>query len=178
MLDILEGLLFLSGDEGLSQEELMQTLKCDEGTFLVAMQELIDTYEADNHGIRIIDYGGKYKFVSKDVVQPYAQQLFTMSKQATLSNAALETLAIIAYKQPITRSEIEEIRGVNCDTMVRKLLARDLIQECGRSDVPGKPYLYSVTDAFLDAFQLKDLHELPQLRKIEQESLQDLFNQE
>lgn len=91
------------------------------------------------------------------------EKLFSSTKVAVLSQAAMETLAIIAYKQPITRSEIEEIRGVGCDMMIRKLMARSLIKECGRSDAPGRPFLYEITTEFMDAFQLESLKELPEL---------------
>ena len=97
---------------------------------------------------------------------------------ATLSPAAMETLAIIAYKQPITRIEIEEIRGVGCDMMVRKLLARNLIKECGRTDGPGKPFLYEVTEEFMDAFKLESLKELPDLPMIEQNLDAELFKED
>ena len=89
----------------------------------------------------------------------------------------METLAIIAYKQPITRVEIEEIRGVSCDMMIRKLLARSLIKECGRTDAPGRPFLYEVTEEFMDAFKLKSLNELPDLPVIEQNMDEELFNE-
>ena len=97
---------------------------------------------------------------------------------ATLSNAALETLAIIAYKQPITRVEIEEIRGVGCDMMIRKLLARSLIKECGRSDAPGRPFLYEVTKEFMDTFQLESLKELPDLPDFKEQVDEELFDEE
>ncbi|MPN47498.1 Segregation and condensation protein B [bioreactor metagenome] len=90
-----------------------------------------------------------------------------MNKSSSLSPAAIETLAIIAYKQPITRIEIEEIRGVGCEMMLRKLLIRNLIREIGRSDAPGKPILYEVTNEFMDVFKLVSLKELPDLPSYE-----------
>ena len=103
------------------------------------------------------------------------KKMFASTKISTLSQAALETLAIIAYKQPITRGEIEEIRGVGCDMMVRKLLARNLIKECGRSDAPGRPFLYEVTDEFMDAFKLESLKELPELPTFHEDEDSELF---
>ena len=118
---VLEGLLFLSGDEGLSIEQLNGCVEeLDKKEIEVVLDELMQDYLADVHGIELVRFGGIYKFVSKEAIHPYAQKLFSSTKVATLSNAALETLAIIAYKQPITRAEIEEIRGVSCDMMVRK----------------------------------------------------------
>ena len=147
---ILEGLLFLSGDEGITMEQL---LDCLEEVSKEELEETLDTmmkaYLENTHGIELVRFGGVYKFVSKESIHPYAQRLFSSTKMSTLSSAALETLAIVAYKQPITRVEIEEIRGVNCDMMVRKLLARNLIKECGRTDAPGRPFLYEVTEEFM-----------------------------
>ena len=90
----------------------------------------------------------------------------------------METLAIIAYKQPITRTEIEEIRGVGCDLMLKKLIARGLVAEAGRMDIPGRPILYQVTDTFMDSFQLESLEELPQLPKVQMNLDEDLFVEE
>ena len=101
--------------------------------------------------------------VSKALSHPYCQKLFENTEARPFSQAALETLAIIAYKQPITRVEIEEIRGVGCDMMIRKLLARNLIREVGRLDVAGRPFTYEVTEQFMDTFKLKSLDELPEL---------------
>lgn len=173
---IFEGLLFLSGDEGLSMQQLTSSVEeATKDEIEQAIHEMMDEYLDDTHGIELVCFGGIYKFVSKKSVYPYAQRLFSSSKVAALSNAAMETLAIIAYKQPITRVEIEEIRGVSCDMMIRKLLARNLIKECGRTDSPGRPFLYEVTCEFMDAFKLKSLKELPELPEYKQENEEKLF---
>jgi segregation and condensation protein B len=101
--------------------------------------------------------------------------MLSIQKTRQLSQSALETLAIIAYKQPITRVEIEEIRGVGCDIMLRKLQALDLIREFGRSEAPGRPILYEVTQEFMDVFQLMSLDELPKLEQIVSGSSHELF---
>ncbi len=178
MRKILEGLLFLSGDEGLSEKQLCDALSINEEALQKNIHQMMDDYLEEEHGIEIVHFGGRYKFVTKEIVYPYAEKLFSSTKMATLSSAALETLAIIAYKQPITRSEIEEIRGVGCDMMIRKLIARSLIKECGRSDAPGRPFLYEVTEEFMDSFQLESLDELPELKEVKQESMQNLFENE
>lgn len=173
---IFEGLLFLSGDEGVSIQQLTSCVEeATKDEIEQAIHEMMDEYLKDTHGIELVCFGGIYKFVSKESVYPYAQRLFSFSKVAALSNAAMETLAIIAYKQPITRVEIEEIRGVSCDMMIRKLLARNLIKECGRTDSPGRPFLYEVTCEFMDAFKLKSLKELPELPEYKQENEEELF---
>lgn len=174
---IIEGLLFLSGDEGLSFKALMLVLEdTPKETVMEALQALMQDYD-ESRGLQLVCYGGNYKFVTRETVFPYAQKLFASVKSTSLSNAAMETLAIIAYKQPITRTEIEEIRGVSSDMMIRKLLARALIREKGRSDAPGRPILYEVTEEFMDAFQLESLKELPDLPAFESET-EELFAEE
>ncbi len=174
---ILEGLLFLSGDEGVSLSQLSSVVELEECEVKKALDELMDRYLCDDRGIELVRFGGLYKFVSKEKIHPYAEKLFTNTKMSSLSQAALETLAIIAYKQPITRAEIEEIRGVGCDMMIRKLLARSLIKECGRSDIPGRPFLYEITPEFMDAFKLESLKELPDLPDRQTAIGEELFDE-
>lgn len=163
MLAILEGLLFLCGDDGLSIEQAAASIDATELYVAELFDELQKYYLQESRGIEIARFGEKYRFLSKAAIHDAAKKLFQTSTEAKLSNAALETLAIIAYKQPITRVEIEEIRGVGADVMLRKLVARGLIQEDGRSEAAGRPILYSVTDEFLDSFKLLSLDELPEL---------------
>ena len=163
MLAILEGLLFLCGDDGLSIEQAAASMDATEEYVAELFDELQKYYLQESRGIEIARFGEKYRFLSKASIHEVAKKLFQTSTEAKLSNAALETLAIIAYKQPITRVEIEEIRGVGADVMLRKLVARGLIQEDGRSEAAGRPILYSVTDEFLDSFKLLSLDELPEL---------------
>ena len=163
MLAILEGLLFLCGDDGLSIEQAAASMDATEEFVAELFDELQKYYLQESRGIEIARFGEKYRFLSKAAIHAAAKKLFQTSTEAKLSNAALETLAIIAYKQPITRVEIEEIRGVGADVMLRKLVARGLIQEDGRSEAAGRPILYSVTDEFLDSFKLLSLDELPEL---------------
>ena len=163
MLAILEGLLFLCGDDGLSIEQAAASMEATEEYVAELFDELQKYYLQESRGIEIARFGEKYRFLSKAAIHDAAKKLFQTSTEAKLSNAALETLAIIAYKQPITRVEIEEIRGVGADVMLRKLVARGLIQEDGRSEAVGRPILYSVTDEFLDSFKLLSLDELPEL---------------
>jgi len=163
MLAILEGLLFLCGDDGLSIEQAAASMDATEEYVAELFDELQKYYLQESRGIEIARFGEKYRFLTKAAIHDAAKKLFQTSTEAKLSNAALETLAIIAYKQPITRVEIEEIRGVGADVMLRKLVARGLIQEDGRSEAAGRPILYSVTDEFLDSFKLLSLDELPEL---------------
>ena len=177
---VLEGLLFIVGEEGLTAGQAANATECSEEECERVLDELIKEFaEDDSRGIEIANYGGTYRFLSKEYVIEPAKRLFQINKTSTLSQAALETLAIIAYKQPITRVEIEEIRGVGADVMLRKLLARDLIQEAGRSDAPGRPILYEVTNEFLNSFKLMSLKELPDLPDFKtNEESDDLFENE
>ena len=177
---ILEGLLFIAGDDGLTMEDLVHTIDYDESTINQALNALKQKYQAEYSGIELDQFGATYKLLSKPMISRYASKLFSQIENHTLSQSALEVLSIIAYKQPITRVEIEEIRGVGCDMMLRKLQARGLIKEAGRSEAPGRPFLYEVTSAFLDAFQLVSLDELPALPEFGDGSTNgddNLFNQ-
>ena len=111
---IIEGLLFLSGEEGLSKEQLSDAIQMDAGSFIETLKE---EYRNPDKGFELVEFANRYKFITKEFVYPYAKNIFEEVKAPSLSPAALETLAIIAYKQPITRVEIEEIRGVNCEMM-------------------------------------------------------------
>lgn len=160
---IVEGLLYMVGDDGLKVEQLASVIDKSIEDSEAILNSIQSKYTNENFGIELVNYGKTYKFITKQEVAPYIQALFHTSKPNTLSQSALETLAIIAYKQPITRVEIEELRGVGADMMLRKLQARNLIRESGRSDAPGKPILYEVTEEFMDSFKLYTLNELPDL---------------
>lgn len=160
---IVEGLLYMVGDDGLKVEQLASVIDKSIEDSEAILNSIQNKYTNENFGIELVNYGKTYKFITKKEVAPYIQALFHTSKPNTLSQSALETLAIIAYKQPITRVEIEELRGVGADMMLRKLQARNLIREAGRSDAPGKPILYEVTEEFMDSFKLYTLNELPDL---------------
>ena len=175
---VLEGLLFIVGDEGITAEQAATALDITPELATEYFDDLMKEYTDDDRGIEIASFGGVYRFLSKAFVHEYAKRLFQISKQNVLSQAALETLAIIAYKQPITRVEIEEIRGVGADMMLRKLLARDLIKESGRSEAAGRPILYEVTEEFMNSFKLLSLKELPELPQFNtEEESEELFNQ-
>ena len=176
MLPIAEGLLFLVGDEGITEELMAKSLEISEDDAHQLLDELQKKYQDDSFGVEVVCYGGIWKFMSKAMVHPFAQKLFQSAKTSALSQSALETLAIVAYKQPITRVEIEEIRGVGCDMMLRKLQARNLIAEVGRSEAPGRPILYGVTEEFMDSFKLLSLDELPDLPDFSEQQSDNLFD--
>ena len=160
---IVEGLLYIVGEDGAKVEQIALAIDKSIEDTKVILENIQKKYASELFGIELVGYGSVYKFISKKDVYPYAQQLFGVSKANSLSQSALETLAIIAYKQPITRVEIEELRGVGAEMMLRKLQARNLIKEAGRSEAPGRPILYEVTEEFMDSFKLYTLNELPDL---------------
>ena len=170
---IVEGLLYVVGEEGLKIENIAAVMDICIEDVKALLTNIESKYRFDQFGIELVNYGGSYRFVTKKAIYPYVQKLLHNEKSASLSSAALETLAIIAYKQPITRVEIEELRGVGCDMMLRKLQARELIKEAGRSDAPGKPILYEVTEEFLNSFGLETIGMLPDLPEFSNDENED-----
>ncbi|WP_285815907.1 SMC-Scp complex subunit ScpB [Thomasclavelia cocleata] len=175
-LDIIEGMLYLAGDEGIDIKQVAGILEINRKDATLLMDQFTQMYENKSmKGIILVNFGGKYKLATNSEYFIYYQKMVEQSS-ASLSNAALETLAIIAYNQPITRAAVEDIRGVGCDAMIRKLVAKALIKEVGREDSPGMPILYGVTDEFMDAFGLTSLDELPDLADIvEVDDQEDIF---
>lgn len=170
---LIEGLLFMSGEEGLNLQQCVLATSLSTLEVQQALEALTIRYQDDEHGFSLENFGGRYKFITKQAIYPVASAFFGRQEEGTLSQAALETLAIIAYRQPITRVEIEEIRGVSCELMLKKLQARNLIEISGQLDVVGKPNLYQVTSEFLDAFSLTSLAQLPELPNTQQDTLFD-----
>ena len=159
---ILEGLLFVVGDEGLTLNNICEILEVDVKEAKEILMELKKIYEDDSRGIRISFLGDAFKLTTKKEHKEYYQKLINGPRTNTLSIPALETLAIIAYNQPITRVEIDELRGVASANMVRKLVAKGLIKEAGKSTMPGRPNLYKTTHEFLDYFGLSTIDDLPE----------------
>ena len=162
-LGILEGLLFAVGDEGISTQQLEYVLDVNEVEIKSLLIELRERYANISSGIDIIEVAGVYKMTTKKDHAIYLKRLIQNPNQRGLTTAALEVLAIIAYRQPITRHEIENIRGASSDNVLRKLLTFSLIEEAGRLEGPGRPILFRTTDDFLDYFGIKTLEELPEL---------------
>jgi segregation and condensation protein B len=165
LLGVLEGVLFVVGDEGITLNQICEILSVDLEEAKRLLMELKKTYETEDRGIRISYLGDAFKLTTKKEHKEYYQRLIETPESNTLSPAALETLAIIAYNQPITRAEIDEMRGVNNVHMIRKLLAKGLIKEVGKSTMPGRPNLYGTTSEFLDYFGLSSITELPLIVK-------------
>jgi len=158
---VLEGLLFVVGDEGLTLKQIQDILEIE----LDKVNELIDIlkkrYEQKEYGINIAILGERLKMITKKEHKPYLQKLIDVETSDGLSESALETLAIIAYNQPVTRLMVDEIRGISSAHMIRKLAYKNLIEEVGRSESAGRPILYATTPLFLDYFGLESLKDLP-----------------
>lgn len=174
---ILEGLLFVVGDEGLTIDNICEIMLIDKKEAQELLKQLREEYNKENRGIRISFMGDAFKLTTKGEHKEYYQKLITTKGSNTLSQAALETLAIIAYNQPITRMEVDELRGISSINMIRKLMAKDLIKVSGKSSLPGKPNLYRTTSEFLDYFGLATLGDLPELPNIKNDNdeEQELF---
>ena len=174
----IESMLFVSG-EPLALRELSNNLELKEKNVEEILSEMANEYEDKSRGIRLISINGAYQLVTKSENSDFVQKLLKKNKKHSLSQASIESLAIIAYKQPITRQEIEEIRGVKSESAIARLIERGLIKDIGRLEVPGRPILYGTTDEFLRQFGLKTIKELPSLDLYSDEETQssiDLLN--
>ena len=174
---VLEGLLFIQGDEGVTLEDICNILEISTEEAKELLLKLKKNYEEKNRGLRIRYLGNAFKLTTKEEHRVYYQKLLTDEENNGLSPAALEVLAIIAYNEPITRAEIDEIRGLASDYTIRKLLAKGLIKEVGKSTMLGRPNLYQTTHEFLDYFGLATKEDLPKIEfePKENEEEQELF---
>lgn len=164
---VVEGLLFAAGDEGLTAADLAEVLEVTPEEAKVLVEELADEWQRAGRGLRIVRAAGGYRLTTLPEHASYLAKLVDLPANSQLSQAALETLAIIAYRQPITRGEVEDIRGVKCEKAIQTLLNKGLIEEVGRAEGPGRPILYGTTKAFLTYFGLNDLSDLPPLPEAE-----------
>lgn len=167
---ILEGLLFVVGEDGLTIDQIKDVLNIDEDSAKKLIRELKHDYEDETRGLRIDFLGNRFKLTTKFEHRKYYQKLIENPETNFLSQAALETLAIIAYNEPITRVQIDTLRGVGSVSIIRKLVAKGFIKESGRSNLPGRPILYETTHEFLDYFGLSDLSDLPKIEDIIKEN--------
>ncbi|MBF0565027.1 MAG: SMC-Scp complex subunit ScpB [Nitrospirae bacterium] len=163
-MSIIESLLFITGDS-LAIEDFKKLTGATEDGIRDAIYSLMSQYRARNGGIILVELAGGYQMVSNPAYAHWIKGLKKNKTSTRLSLAALETLAIIAYKQPITRVEIEEIRSVSADWTIKLLFEKRLIKIVGRKDAPGRPLLLGTTKEFLQYFGLKELYELPTLKE-------------
>ena len=176
LVGVLEGLLFVLGDEGITLDQISSLLEISKDEAKELLLKLKQNYEKNDRGLRIRFLGNAFKLTTKEEHKSYYQKLVLTPESNALSQSALEVLAIIAYNEPITRAEIDAYRGVSSDYTIRKLLAKGLIKESGKSTMPGRPNLYKTTHDFLDYFGLATLEDLPKLTVNEENaSEEELF---
>lgn len=161
MESIVEGLLYVQGDIGLTLKDIERILDIDEEEAKKIVLNLKNYYDDNKRGLRINFLGNTIKLTTREEHKEYYQKLLEEPTSNNLSQSALETLAIIAYNEPITRGNVDSLRGVESAYVMRRLLAKGLIKECGKSDSPGRPILYKTTDEFLDYFGLSSKEDLP-----------------
>ena len=146
-------------------DEVFQT-KFKKDTLIGSIDILIEKYQDEHFGIEMVEISGGYRFMTKGAYYNTIAQYLKQSTKKKLSKSALETLSIIAYKQPVPKSELEQIRGVSCDYSIQKLLEKELVEIAGRSEGPGRPLLYATSEKFMDYFGLKNISDLPKVKDI------------
>ena len=161
-----ESMLYIWG-QPLSAKDAADTLDISKKDAIEIFKELQEEYEKEDRGIQIRRINESFQYITKPENADFVKRLCTPVKVKRLSQAALEVLAIIAYRQPVTKGEVDAIRGVKCDRVIEGLLRKDLIREKGRSDAVGRPILYATTDTFLKNFGFEDLSELPEIEDLE-----------
>ncbi len=176
MIAILEGLLFVVGDDGITIDQISNVLNITEEETKRLILDLKEEYQKDNRGLRIDYLGNSLKLTTKVEHKDYYKKLIEESENV-LSEQAIEVLAIVAYNQPITRMEVETIRGINSVSLIKKLALKGFLKECGRKDSIGNPILYKTTNEFLDYFGLKSIEDLPKIEKEKETNEEtDLFS--
>jgi segregation and condensation protein B len=167
----IEALIFTS-EQSLAEEDILTCITASSGLSLTKeelqphLQALIEKYSSPGYSFGLVKIAGGYQFLTKKEYQPAVSLLLQQKARKRLSTAAMETLAIVAYKQPITKAEIEHIRGVSSDYSIQKLLEKDLIEISGKSEGPGKPVLYATSRTFMDYFGINSTKDLPQLKDV------------
>lgn len=175
----IEALIF-SSDTSIRLEEIIICLQAAleqdfiEEEVLEKIKQIQFRYNDGSSAIELVKLAGGYQFLTKKEMLPIINQLNIQKSKKKLSQAALETLSIVAYRQPITKLEVEQIRGVNCDYTVQKLLDKDLISISGKAEGPGRPILYGLSDYFLDYFGINSITDLPQLKDFEENSISEV----
>ncbi|MDF2667887.1 MAG: subunit ScpB of SMC-Scp complex [Paenibacillus sp.] len=169
MKAVIEGLLFVSGDEGLDLKQIADVLEVSPTVVKELLRDMKGDFKRQNRGVQIVELAGGYQLTTLPDHAPFFEKLAYSPTRTSLSQAALETLAIVAYKQPLTRIDIEDIRGVKTDRALHTLVAKDLIEEVGRAEAVGRPILYGTTKSFLTHFGLAGLQDLPEPSTVQSE---------
>ena len=165
----IEAILFVAG-EAVSLKDMAKALAVGEKELKSALEEIGSEYDYEQRGFMLKRFGDKVQLATRPLYAEDVLRLLQPVQQQSLSQAAMETLAVVAYKQPVTRAEVEQIRGVKCDYSLQSLMIKGLIREVGRKDTIGRPILFGTTDDFLSHFGLRDLEELPPMPEMEKET--------
>jgi segregation and condensation protein B len=177
LLQHIESIIFVS-DQPVKVQEILQVLNFErqenplnEEDIAPIFQEILDKYKDDIFPFKVDFVGGGYQFLTKTGYYDTTARYLNQKMKKRLSRAAMETLAVIAYKQPVTKPEMERIRGVNCDYTIQKLMEKELVDIAGRSDEPGRPLLYVTSEYFMDYFGLNSIKDLPKIKELEPENI-------
>ncbi|MDY6103193.1 MAG: SMC-Scp complex subunit ScpB [Acetatifactor sp.] len=174
---VIEAILFTMG-ESVEVSKLAEVIGENVRTTKKILEEMQQKYEEENRGIMLAWFDDSVQLCTKPEMYEYLIQIAKNPRKMTLTDTVIETLSIIAYKQPVTRMDIERIRGVSCDHAINKLLEYDLITELGRLDAPGRPLLFGTTEQFLRCFGVKSLEELPELNPVQLEEFKQQAQEE
>lgn len=159
---IVEAILFVTGN-AVEKKEICRAMELTEGELEETLDALESGYDFDRRGLRLLRFGAHVQLATRPDYAPYVEKLLQPVQKQSLSQAVMETLAVIAYRQPVTKAEIEQVRGVKCDYSVQSLMTKGLIEEVGRKEALGRPILYGTTDSFLRHFCISSLSELPEI---------------
>ena len=159
---IVEAILFVTGN-AVEKKEICRAMELTEGELEETLDALESGYDFDRRGLRLLRFGAHVQLATRPDYAPFVEKLLQPVQKQSLSQAVMETLAVIAYRQPVTKAEIEQVRGVKCDYSVQSLMTKGLIEEVGRKEALGRPILYGTTDAFLRHFCISSLSELPEI---------------
>ncbi len=174
---VIEAVLFTMGDS-VELEKIAAAIGHDKDTTRRIVHRMMDKYEAEDRGIRVIELEDAFQMCTKKETYEYLIRVAKQPKKYVLTDVLLETLSIIAYKQPVTKLEVEKIRGVKSDHAVNKLVEYNLVSECGRLDAPGKPILFGTTEEFLRRFSVQSVDDLPSLNPEQMESFKEEAEEE
>ncbi len=174
---VMEAILFTMGDS-VEIDKLAAVIEKDVKTTKKILSEMKEKYEEEERGLSLIELDGSVQLCTKNDMYEYLIKIAKAPRKLTLTDTLLETLSIVAYKQPVTRLDIERVRGVSCDHAVNRLIEFDLIKEVGRLDAPGRPLLFGTTEQFLRSFGLQSLEELPELNPVQLEEFKHQAEEE
>lgn len=177
LLQHIESIIFVS-DQPVKVQDILHVLNFErqenplnEEDIMPLLQEILDKYKENVFPFKVDFVGGGYQFLTKAAYYDTTARFLNQKMKKRLSRAAMETLAVIAYKQPVTKPEVERIRGVNCDYTIQKLMEKELVDIAGRSDEPGRPLLYITSEYFMDYFGLNSIKDLPKIKELEPENI-------